>query len=99
MPTGQIPCIVNWGWRIYWLFLCREVSPAPPNEGPGYDTRQSDDEVPVMLELLGMWSAPSLPLILDSLWIGVVEPERVLSMGQIELNYILIELLEIELFD
>ena len=34
-----------------------------PNECPGYDTKQSDGEVPVMLELWGMWSTPSLPLL------------------------------------
>ena len=27
----------------------------------GYDTKQSDDEAPVMLELWGMWSTPLLP--------------------------------------
>ena len=30
------------------------------NECPGYDTKQSDGEVPVMLELWGMRSTPSL---------------------------------------
>ena len=30
------------------------------NECPGYDSKQSDGEVPVMLELWGMWSTPSL---------------------------------------
>ena len=31
------------------------------NECPGYDTKQSDGEVPVMLELWKMRSAPLLP--------------------------------------
>ena len=31
-----------------------------PNECPRYDTKQSDGEIPVMLELWGMQSAPSL---------------------------------------
>ena len=43
-----------------------------------------------MLELWGMLSALSLPLLPGSLWPGVVAPDRVLSMGQAELNYILI---------
>ena len=30
---------------------------------PGYDTKQSDGEVPVMLEFWGMWSIPLLPLL------------------------------------
>ena len=39
-----------------------------------------------MLELWGMWSTPSLPSLPDPPWPGVVAPNRVLSMGQIELN-------------
>ena len=39
----------------------------------------------VMLELWGIWSTPSLPLLPGPLWLGVVAPEMVLSMGQIEL--------------
>ena len=34
-----------------------------PNECPGYDTKQSDAEDSVMLDLWGMWSTPSLPLL------------------------------------
>ena len=56
------------------------------NECSGYDTKQSDGEVPVMLELWGMQSTPSLPLLPDPLSTGMVEPCSVLSMGQIELN-------------
>ena len=52
-----------------------------PNECPGYDTKQSDGEVLVMLELWGMWSAPSLPSLPGPLWPGVVAPDMVLSMG------------------
>ena len=49
-----------------------------------YDTKQSDGEVPVMLELWVMQSTPSLPSLPGPLWSGVVAPDRVLSMGQIE---------------
>ena len=56
------------------------------NECPGYDTKQSDAEVPVMLGLWGMLGTPSLPLHPGPLWPGVVAPDRVLSMDQIELN-------------
>ena len=59
------------------------------NECPGYDTRQSDGEVSVMLELWGMQSAPSLPSLPGPLWPGVIAPDRVLSMGQIELKWVL----------
>ena len=54
-----------------------------------YDTKQSDGEVPVILELWRIWSTPSLPLS-QVLWPEVVAPDRVLSMGQIELNFIII---------
>ena len=37
-----------------------------------------------MLELWGMQSTPSLPSLSGLLWSGVVAPDRVLSMGQIE---------------
>ena len=61
------------------------------NECPEYDTKQSDGEVPVMLELWGMQSTSSLPSLPGPLWPGVVAPDRVLSMGKIELNCVLIQ--------
>ena len=57
------------------------TDPPPPNECPGYDTKQSDGEVSAMLGLWGMWSTPSLPLLPGLLWPGMVAPDRVLSMG------------------
>ena len=48
---------------------------------PGYDTKQSDGEVLVMLELWGIQSTPSLPLLPGQLWSGVVAPDNALSMG------------------
>ena len=47
----------------------------PPNECPGYDTKQSDGEVPVMLELWGMRSTPLLPSLPGPLWPGMVAPD------------------------
>ena len=44
---------VSWGHRIFWLHLHRGVNPHP-NENPGYDIKQSNDEAPVMWELWGM---------------------------------------------
>ena len=49
---------VGWGCRIHWLHLCRGVR--LPQRMSWYDTKQSDGEAPVMLELWGMWSTPSL---------------------------------------
>ena len=40
----------------------------------------------ITLELWGMYSTPSLPSLAGTLWPGVVALDRVLSMGQIELN-------------
>ena len=52
-----------------------------PNECTGYDIKQSDGEV--MLEVLEMWSTPSLPSLPGPLCPGVVASDRVLSMDQI----------------
>ena len=41
-----------------------------------------------MLKFWGMWSTPSLPSLPGPLWLGVIAPDKVLSMGQIELNCI-----------
>ena len=55
------------------------------NECPGYDTKIYDGEGPVMLELWGIRSIPSLTLLPGPLWFRVVAYDRVLSIGQIEL--------------
>ena len=56
-----------------------------PNECPGYDIKRSDGEAPVMLERWGMKNTPSLTSLPGPLWSTVVAPDRVLSIGQIEL--------------
>ena len=61
------------------------MAKTPANEFPGYDTKHFDGEAPVMLELWGIQSTPSLPLIPGPFWPRVITPDRVLSMGQIEL--------------
>ena len=38
---------------------------------------------------LGMLSTPSLPSFSGPLWLGVVAPDRVLSMVQIEINCVI----------
>ena len=72
----HLPCPVGWGCRIHRLLLCRGVRTPPPNECPGYDTKQSDGEVPAMLELWEMWSTPLLPSHPGPLWPGVVAPDK-----------------------
>ena len=67
-------CPVGWGCRIHRLLLCRGVR--LPNECPRYDTKQSDGEVPVILELWRMRSTPLLPSLPGPLWPGVVAPDK-----------------------
>ena len=75
LGVTQTPvCPVGWGCRIYRLLLCRGVRP-PTNECPVYDTKQSDGEVPAILELWGMRSTPSLPSLPGPLWPGVGAPD------------------------
>ena len=89
-----------WTWLVDYIFLNNSLTQLAemedytdgisedsktPNECPGYDTKQSDGKAQVMLKLWGVRSTPSLPLLLGSLWPGVVTPDRVLSIGQIEL--------------
>ena len=59
----------------------------PPNKCSGYDTKLSDSEAPVMLELWGMRSTTLLLSLPGPLCPGVVASNRVLSIGQIKLNY------------
>ena len=70
----SIYCPVGWGYRIHWLHLCKAVR--PPNECPGYDTKQSDGEATVMLGPWGIWSTPLLPSLPDPLWPGVVALDK-----------------------
>ena len=49
---------VSWGSRIHRLLLCREVR--LPQRVSWYNTKQSDDEASVMLEIWRMQSTPSL---------------------------------------
>ena len=86
-PPKIIHCSISWGCRILQLHLCRGVRTS--NKCPRYDTKQSDGEASVILELWGIWSTLSLPLLPAPLWPGVIAPDRVLSKGQIELNCIL----------
>ena len=60
-----------------------------PNKCCRYDTKQSDGEIPVMLELWRMQSTLSLRSLSGPLWLRVVALDRVLSMGWLELICIL----------
>ena len=74
-------CPVGWGCRMHQPHLCRMVRPAPSNECLGYDAKQSDGEVPIMLELWEMQSIPLLPSLPGPLWSRVVAPDKGLIFG------------------
>ena len=83
LKSKLLLCPVGWGYRIHWSYLCKGEIPTT-NECPRYDTKKSDGEVSVMLELWRMQSNLLLQLFPGPLWPGVVAPDRVLSTGQIE---------------
>ena len=60
-------------------------SKTTPDECPLYDTKKSDVEAPLMLDLWEMQSTLLLPSLQDSLWLGVVVPDNVLFMGYIDM--------------
>ena len=51
------------------------------NECPGYNTKQSDGESLVILELWGMWNTSSLASLPGPLWPRVVAPDKVPIYG------------------
>ena len=59
------------------MHLYRGVRLHYPNECPGYDTKQSDSEVPLMLELWGMQSTHLLPSLPGPLWLEAVAPDPI----------------------
>ena len=71
------------GCRMHRLHLYRCARPPTPNECPRFDIKQSHGEAPD-LEIWGMRSTLSLPLLPGQLWPGVVTTDRIISMGQLE---------------
>ena len=67
------------GCRIHRLHLCGEVR--RPNEFPRYDTKLSDGEASVMLELWGMQSTSSLLSLPGPLWSRMVVPDSDSTCG------------------
>ena len=55
----------------------------PTNECPESDTKQSDGEGAIMLELWRMQRNPSVPSLPDPLWPAVETPDRIVRIGQI----------------
>ena len=63
------------GSRIHQLLLCRGVNTSH-NKNPRCNIKPSDGEAPAF-EILGIWNTPSLSLLLDQLWSGVVVSDRI----------------------
>ena len=79
-------------WRLFSLVqsavvveytdcFTAERSDPPPIKCPIYDTKQSDGEFPVMLELWGTQSTPLLPSLPGPLWPRVVAPDKIPIYG------------------
>ena len=83
-PFNDEICPACWSCRIHRLHLSRGVR--TPNECPVYHSKQFDGDVPVMRELWRIRSTLLLLLLPGPLWPGVVAPDRVPFMDQIELN-------------
>ena len=56
----------------------------------GYDTKQFDGEVPVMLEFGAIQMTPSLSSLPGPHWPEMEAPVSIFSMGKIGLNYVLV---------
>ena len=93
--TGNSPsdCLVSYsrhllGGGSYPSAEMQSVYSRAPTDwaSPGYDTKQSDGEVPVMLEVCRMQSAPSFSSFPGLLCPRVAAPVRVLSICQIDIN-------------
>ena len=76
----------SWDCRMHQQHFCRGVR--LPQWVSWYDTKQSDGEDALILELWGMQSTPWLSSLLGPLWPWMGAPDRVLSMGKIEQNSI-----------
>ena len=74
---------VGWGCKIHRLHLCREIR-LPQRVSKTIRWWSFSN-----LELWGMWSTHLLPLLQGPLCPSVVAPNWILSMGQIELNCVL----------
>ena len=72
-----MPSIAQWPFAVEYT-ECTSAEGLDPalDKCPRYDTKQSDDEIPVILELWAMRSTPSLPLLPGSLWPWMVAPDK-----------------------
>ena len=70
-PHHHYQVVAQSAGAVYTLTISLQRGKTPPhthNKRPGYDSKQHDGEVPLMLELWGKWSTPSLPSLPGPLW-------------------------------
>ena len=80
MWTANVGLIYVFIQLRYHMHACAvDYSDSISSECPGYDTKKSDIDAPVILKLWGMRSIRSVPI-----WTGVTAPNSVLSKSQIE---------------
>ena len=89
-PSLYLYCPVCWEGAKNTPTASLQMAKTTPNESPEFDTKQSDGEASVMLELWGMRSTPPLTLLWGLLWPRIEAPDKVLSRGEIEQNCLLI---------
>ena len=103
LSSNEISCVFTGNTNFFsflWIAqstgtaeytVCNSAEGEDPSsiECPGYDTKQSDGEVPEMLELWGMLSTLLLPSLPSLLLPAVVAPHKFLSVGQIKLKCVL----------
>ena len=77
------------GCRTHQLHLCRGVRPPLPTTVGDITPNNLMVRFQWCWSLGGMQSNSSLPSLRGPLWFGVVAPDSVLSMGEIELNCVL----------
>ena len=73
---SSIVLVAQSAWTVEYTDCISAKALDSPNECPGYDTKQSDSDDPVMLELWRMWSAPLLPSLsglLPAQSVGAIE--------------------------
>ena len=83
--------IFGWssGLGFYHKPIVSQHRSRQPNEGSGYDAKQSDGETSIMLDLCEIRSNPLLPSLPGPHLLGLLVRNRLPSIGQIELNCVL----------
>ena len=81
-PFNELHCLLGLEYADYIIY--RGVRPTPKGVSWIYHKTVSDGEAPV-LDIWGVLSTPSLLLLPDLLYLGVVLPVKVPFMGQIDL--------------